>query len=361
MKSTDIVKIENLSNTKEVFTIRWQLTYLCNYNCDFCIQGNKNQHVNKSKGETIEIREKICNNIVNLIEKKLNKKYKMVIIYLIGGEITILKDFLEILKKLLDCKFEGQINIHITTNLSTNKETLEKIVELLKKDYEYARYLTISASYYKKFTTEEEFMEKIGIICKKEKTLRRILRTSKLYKKIKKYKDKKIKVKSKTKNGKIFVNVNYPICEDKEYKDYKKFKRKYIGRARTINYIVIKDYNKSISDKLKNKLRKKTQEKELLKVVTNNNKIYYLSNMNKISLQLEDENSFNPKGYLCDIGINSINISNLGIVSRCLASPIETKIGDMKENEILNLPTEKLICTLNKCNCSYYGVIEKNI
>ena len=361
MRSSDIVKIENLSNTKDVFTIRWQMTYLCNYSCDYCIQGNKNEHVEKSKGESAEIREKICNNIIKLIETKVNKNYKSVFIYLIGGEITILKDFLKILDKLINCKFEGQVKIHINTNLSTDKNVLEEIVKLMNKKFEYERYLTITASYYKEYVTEEEFMEKLGILYKKEKKIRSFLKTKKIYKKFKKWRNKKIQSPIKNSKGIIHVNVNYPICVDEEYKMYLKFRRKYIRNAKIINYIVIRNYYKSISEELKNKLKKRSPQKDHIKVTTNNKKDYYLSNTNKISLLLENEKHFNPKGYLCDIGINSINISNLGIVSRCLACESKTIIGDMKEDVLKNLPNNKLICTQNKCNCSYYGLIEKNV
>lgn len=360
MKSSDIVKIENLSNTSDIYTIRWQMTYLCNYSCDFCIQGNKKQHIDKSREESIEDREKICNNIIQLIEKKLNGKYKEISIYLIGGEITILKDFLKILKKLLDCSFDGRIKIHITTNLSTDKKTLEEIVRLLKREYEHERYVIMSASFYKDYVSEEDFMEKVGILCKKEKTIRRILRTNKLYKKIKKWRKKKKTNQEQNKKGKLHVNVNYPICTDDEYKSYLKFKRKYLGRARNINYIIIRNYSKSISEKLKNKLKKHTKQRGMLKVSTINKKVYYFLNMSTIALQLKNEKQFNPRGYLCDIGINSITISNLGIASRCLACPDKTVIGDMKTGILSELPTEKLICTLDNCNCTYYGTIETN-
>ena len=48
----------------------------------------------------------------------------------------------------------------------------------------------------------------------------------------------------------------------------------------------------------------------------NNNMNNDSINNNNISLMLENEESFNSKGYLCDVGIKNINISNEGIVSR---------------------------------------------
>ena len=362
MKSSDIIRIENLSRKENVYTIRWNMTYLCNYNCDFCIQGNKNSHISKSKEESKEVRKKICNNLINFIETKINRKYNTLLIYLIGGEITILSDFFEILKKIVECKFEGNIEIQITTNLSTDKKILKSIVDLFQKEYEYGRYLIISASFYKEFTTEKDFIEKVSILYKKQELIRKILiklRKNIFLRKIKMYfKKNSNSTEKKYRKGRIDVNINYPICIDSDYKNYLKFKRKYNGKAKYINFIIIRNYKKEISEKLRNKLNKYKYDKESIKVVNNIGEIYYLSSMNKISLKLEGEKDFNPNGYLCDVGINSISINNLGVVSRCVSCPNKTIIGNMLDG-IFDLPIQKLKCPQFSCNCSYYGVIEK--
>ena len=164
MKSKDIVKVENLSVKDDVFMIRWCMTYLCNYYCDFCIQGNKSKHIENSKGESKEIREKICNNIIKFIEEKLNGKYKTIKIFLLGGEVTVLEDFVEIVKKLIQCKFKGTVKIHITTNLSIKENALNSLIEIFNKQYDYPRLLEISADFYKDFANEEEFIRKVKIL-----------------------------------------------------------------------------------------------------------------------------------------------------------------------------------------------------
>ncbi len=320
MKSKDIIKVENLK-TKDKFIIRWNVTLLCNYYCDFCIQGDKEKHLEKAKGESKEIREKICNNLIKFIETKINKKYKHLDIDLIGGEITILPDFIEIIQKIVKSKFEGEIKIHITTNLSADKEILKKLSNIFNKKYKYKRRLTISASYYKEFANEKEFIDKAKI---------------------------------------IGCHVNYPLCTDEDYLKYLEFKNKYKKQVKDINFIIIKKYKTEISQELKQKIVEESniKKKNNIKVTFNNNEIYYFVNNNKISLKLEDEEIFNSNGYLCDAGIHNITISNLGVVSRCVSCEKKTIIGDIREN-IIDLPTEKLICPSNQCNCSSYRIIEK--
>lgn len=343
MKSEDIVKIENIKS-QNIFIINWNMTYLCNYYCDFCIQGNKERHIEMSKKESIETRKKICDNMIKFIETQINKRYKILEIYLIGGEVTILKDFLEIVQKIVDCKFKGLIRIHITTNLSIDKNTLKKLVKIFSKNRYYKRKMSLSATYYKEFTSEEEFVSKLKILSEENTILG----------KIKKY----IK---KEKN--IHMYVNYPLCTDKDYEEYMIFKEKYKRLVKRIGFIIIKKYKTSISELTKKKLFENERKiyknsKKTIKVTFKNDEVYYFNDNNKISLKLDNEMSFNPNGYLCDAGIYSIFISNLGIVSRCTSCKEQTIIGNIKEG-IINMPVEKMICPANSCGCSYYRIIER--
>ena len=67
MKNEEIKMIENLSIDKKMYRIRWDVTYLCNYRCDFCIQGNRDNHLKRSEGESQEIRGQICDKIIDEI------------------------------------------------------------------------------------------------------------------------------------------------------------------------------------------------------------------------------------------------------------------------------------------------------
>lgn len=363
MKNQDIIRIENLYNKTDTFIIRWNITYLCNYSCEFCVQGNKKKHIKKSIGENQEIRSKICDNLVTFIEKKINKQYKYLKIYLIGGEVTILKDFPELLKKLVECKFEGDIKFHITTNLSAPNEVWNYLVELFSKKYKYGRTLEVSASYYKEYTDETTFINKVNILYKKkDNSKNNILNKKNIFKMIKKILKKHPVKNNIVKNmankiQPIQVSIGYPICTDEEYEEYKEFKNKYSDNAKNINFIVIRDYKKSISEKLKKTLNNVDILKRI-KITLDNKKVYYVSDTNKISLYLDDGQQFNPKGYLCDAGIKNISIDVLGRVSRCASCKEQTIIGNIKE-KIPDIPAEKIVCPSNKCNCSYYNIIEK--
>ena len=362
MKSEDIIKVENLNRSKG-FIIRWSLTYLCNYNCDFCIQGDKKTHIEKSKNENIETRKKICDNLINFIETKLNRKYDYIDIYLIGGEVTILSDFLEIVNKIVNCNFEGRIVIKVTTNLSTNDEVLEKLVEMFDKKMTYLREIHINASFYKDFANEEDFIKKIKILINNNKVVNAISLNT-IVRKVKKtfkfFRRNKTINKIKNKIRKIYVSIGYPICSDKDYEEYVIFKNKYKNITKNIHFIIIKGYKTSISEKLKNRIIKEEKQEKNIKVTFKNNEVFYCQNSNKISLKLENEQSFNSKGYICDVGMHNITINNTGDISRCVSCKEATLIGNMLDGKF-ELPTTKIVCPSNKCNCSYYGVIEKNI
>lgn len=362
MKSSDIVKVENLNRGKD-FIIRWSVTYLCNYACDFCIQGNKKNHIDKSKDESIKIRTKICDNLINFIENKLDGKYDFINFYLLGGEVTILKDFFDIIEKIVNCKFKGKISIRLTTNLSMSKEKVNRLVDIFNKKYPYIRELCVSASYYKEFANIDEFTEKIMILNKNNKIskLSFLKNTYKLLKKsikrIKGIPTSNTIHKIKNKIEKINVTIGYPISNDSDYIDYLKFKKKYQKFIPNIHFIVIKGYKTIISDKLKKKILKEEKQEKNIKVTFDNGEVFYCSNNNKISLKLDEEN-FKSHNYLCDIGMNNISISNIGNVSRCSSCKEKTIIGNMLDNNF-ELPKDKIKCPAYRCNCTYYKVIEK--
>lgn len=362
MKSEDIVKVENL-NRGNGFVIRWSLTYLCNYSCDFCIQGSKQEHIEKSKDESKETRKKICDNLIKFIETKLNKNYDYIDLYLIGGEITILEDFLEIIEKIINCKFDGLIIIKITTNLSTKKEVLENLMEIVENNKKSYREIHINASYYKEFANEEEFIDKIKLLIKNDKVSNAISLNTvfrRIKKLFKKYRRAKVVTKFKNKIRKMYVSIGYPLCEDSDYDQYLKFKNKLKKVTKNIHFIIIKGYKTSISEKLKKRIVKEEKQDKNIKVTFNNNEVFYCQNNNKISLKLENEQSFNSKGYICDVGLNNITISNKGDIARCVSCKEATKIGNIL-NWDFELPTDKIICPINKCNCSYFKVIEKGV
>lgn len=255
MKNNEIKMVENLKRNKKSYTIRWQMTTLCNYECDFCIQGNRKKHIDKSRGENSEIREKICDNIIYFIEKELNGKYENLQIYLIGGEVTILSDFTQLLKKLYQCKFDGDIEYFITTNLSSDVNKLQEIKDIFSghKNKKYMRTLYISASFYKTYTTLEEFVKKLKVIHNPRKIKNHVIKFQKRFRNkdfLHKLVFNAIKILEK-KNSNVIVTVGYPLVEDNDYQQYQDFIKKNKKYADEIHYIVIRKYGKSISNNLK--------------------------------------------------------------------------------------------------------------
>lgn len=358
MNNDNIKKIENLKYSSDTYVIRWNITKLCNYHCDFCIQGSKEKHIKDSIGESKEVRHEIALKLVKFIEEKLNNKYSNLHIYLIGGEVTILSDFIQIFNQLLHVKFNGDIEFHITTNLSADMKLLAEIKKsFLSVKTNYGRRLSILASYYKNFTNEAEFIKRVKLlhnnstikyylISKKQKFQNKKGRLNQLIYKYLNYLSKK---------SMICITVGYPLVEDSDYEDYKLFKKRYFKYANSINYIIIRDYKHSISNELKETLSHSNRKR--IKLTTKDGKVYYLSSTTKIGLLINKTKHFNPKGFLCDSGVNSISINSLGVVSRCPScSPLTVTANILKEDiELLN---DKIICPSLSCSCDYYHVIE---
>lgn len=353
MNNEDILQIENLKYSSNTYVIRWNMTKLCNYYCDFCIQGNKDKHIKDSIGESKEVRHEIALKLVKFIEEKLNNKYSNLHIYLIGGEVTILSDFRDIFKMLLNVKFEGDMEFHITTNLSCKMEFLKNLKsDFLSVKSKYSRKLSISASYYKEFSDEEEFIKKARIL-HSNSAIRYYLISKK--NKLKKNKIIYKYLNHLSKNPIIIISISYPLVEDKDYDLYRAFKRKYSKYVNAINYIIVRNYKKSISNDLKDKLSNSNRKR--IKLTTKTGKVYYFSSTSKIGLLINKTKHFTPKGFLCDSGVNSISINSHGLVSRCPSCSDLTIIGSILKDDIDILKT-KISCPSLSCSCDYYHVIE---
>lgn len=353
MNNEDILKIENLKYSSDAYVIRWNMTRLCNYYCDFCIQGDKSKHIKDSNGESKKIRYEIALKLVKFIEEKLNNKYNSLHIYLIGGEITMLSDFLDIFNILLNVKFSGDIEFHITTNLSCKEELLKNLKStFLNVKSKYNRKLSISASYYREFTTEKDFIKKIKILYNNS-SIRYYLTSKK-----NKFKNSKLIYKYLNYLAKkpiIVISISYPLIIDSDYELYKIFKSKYSKYANTINYIIIRNYKKSISNDLKDRLSHSNRKR--IKLTTKTGKIHYLSSTSKIGLLINKTKHFNPKGFLCDSGINSISIDSKGIVSRCPSCSNLTIVGNILKDD-MDILKNKISCPSLSCSCDYYHIIE---
>ena len=124
------------------------MTTLCNYQCTFCIQGNPEEHARQARGESAELRNSICDKIVKLVESAENQ-YRAVNVSLIGGEVTILKDFPDILARLVRSDFSGDMRFSITTNFSAAPDYYQCLIKPFQTaDSHKNRVLSLSASFY---------------------------------------------------------------------------------------------------------------------------------------------------------------------------------------------------------------------
>ncbi len=163
MKNSDVKLIENLFHNDDAFDVRWRVTTLCNYDCAFCIQGNRQEHLRQAKGESPRLRARICDEAIRLIEGL--DKYKAVKIFLIGGELTILDDFPMIFEKLALCDFLSETLLDMTTNFSQDADYFCRLCDIVQtKTKGKKRGLTIRTSFYPDYTTERQFTEKLRTV-----------------------------------------------------------------------------------------------------------------------------------------------------------------------------------------------------
>ena len=334
MKNSEIIRIENLKVDSDTFVIKWNMTKLCNYYCKFCIQGSREEHLKKSVKEANNLRKEICSNLINFIENKLNYNYKKLKIILIGGEVTILSDFYDILNKIVKTKYDGYIEIKIKTNLSFNDSLIKKLNNLFLIKNSKKRRLIISASYYKEFTSEKEFINKI--------------------KKFNRYKNDFLhRYLLNFRKSNIKVIINYPLIHDSDYDLFLSFKRKYTKIANSISYTIIKNYIYSVSDEIKKLALSNDNNKDFCVTLSNGEKKYF-PNITKIGHAISDsKNVFDPSGYLCDAGVNNLYISNDGRLFRCSKKIDEILSYDLIKNNIR--------CKAHNCNCYDFCIIRKDV
>lgn len=357
IKNTDIKQIENIKNNKDTYVIRWQITSLCNYHCDFCIQGNAKTHALESRGESSKLRANIVKNLIRFIEEELNDKYKTLKIYLIGGEVTILKDFKEILTQLVNVHFNGNISYHITTNLSADVIELSEIVKIFKKikHKKYTRLLQLSASFYKEYTTEKEFIHKIKKIYKPHPLVNKLISSQTNCQKINLIsKVKRSIIEFLKKKRTMTLSISYPLFEDYDYTLYQDFRNRNLKYVDKIQYIIIRKYKKELSKNLKDSLKREYFKH--IRLTTLDDRKFYFVRTDDISLEVEE--GFNPRGMQCDAGVNSISIDSLGMISRCVSCQKQAIVGKMSDGKFKCL-TKEFTCPSQSCSCNYYGIIRR--
>ena len=288
MKSSDIQTIENAVYDSGIFDIRWRMTTLCNYQCDFCIQGSREEHLRQAQGESSQLREQICRKLVELIENL--KPYRGVKVGLIGGEVTMLEDFPRILKAISCSRFRGEITFCLTTNFSAGSDYFRRLCDIIQGSA-HDRSLHISASFYPAYTSLEAFTKK--------------LREIDAYIRENGYHRWPASLLAGRRNHrKIFLNAGIPIICDSDYDVFLKMRTAFEGSNVGIAPIIIRNYRTEISDHIARELLE--NERKKIRVTDGDGKESCFQNIQALGMALEDRESFCPAGYLCDAGIHNI-------------------------------------------------------
>ena len=339
--NNDIKRIENLSADPHVFDIRWRVTTLCNYQCDFCIQGNREEHLKQSEGESRQLRSSICGEVIRLIEDL--KGYESVKVSLIGGVLTILPDLPEILERLALCRFPGSIRFEITTNFFRDSRYFCRLCDIIqKKAGRKKRALSVGASYYSAYTDAEHFMEKLRTVCEYSGSGRH-------------GKGFLGKLPGMRKNP-VFFSAGIPILNDTDYEVLMQMRSAAGDTAVSIVPIYIRNYDTHVSDETMKKLSDHAGKS--IRVTDENGREFRYQNIQALGAALGDRDSFCPQGYICDAGIRSVWIDAFGNTRRCPAIGSTMRLGSLLDGSFRLLEAPQ-ICTSDHCSCSQFGKIEK--
>ena len=329
MKSSDIRCIENLNNRTDVFDVRWRVTTLCNYQCDFCIQGDRKAHLKQAEGESADIRGQVCGRLIRMLEDLSG--YEAVRVSLIGGEVTILDDFPSILERLALCGFPGSMMFDITTNLSRDEEYYFKLCDIVrKKAAGKKRSLTIGASFYSAYETAQRFTEK--------------LRNVFLYSGM------------PQEGNPVRLTGGVPILEDADRDVLIRMQHDFAATDVRIAPIFIRNYETNTTPQIIADLHE--QREMSIRVTDINGGVYTYQNIQALGAELEETDVFCPNGYLCDAGVRNLWIDAFGNVKRCPAIGSTMSLGSILEGNVRLLAGPQA-CTSDHCSCSQYGRIEK--
>lgn len=329
-----LIEINSVIN--RLFIVKWRLTDQCNYECIYCIRRLKNLHSKLYDNTKSLSTEELCNiaeDISDLVENRcgLNE----VKIELIGGEPSIL-DLHSICKSLMKNNTKVK-TIHMTTNLSRDKEYYISLIKLLNDN---CINLTITASFHYEYAALEEYFDKANSINNEIKNLHDYKNTinceivsgkfnqdtvEKFYNKCKEY------------------ELNYKIETDLVHKDGEFIKYKYDGSSLVNNnYIYYKYENDELSFYVGKSNDEETDyipckdaryliiyEDDTTELVSMRNKLFSLKNnlINNDKLNIyTGHRLYLPKDtYYCTSGYGFIDILYDKITSCRYNGPIDIK------------------------------------
>lgn len=356
MRSDQVKKIVNLPRRfMKSVVIRWQVTSLCDYQCDFCIQGSRETHILAAKGESLDKRNEITENLIRFIETKISPR-TAVELYLIGGEVTILKDFRDIVSRFVNCGFKGHIIIYLTTNLSRDSDYFSSLCELFKNKRN--RTFNVFASYYSNYSSPDTFRTKVsglGRFLSKESWQSRLAAIKLVSKFL--FPSRLIKKEN------VFMTIGIPILNDDSWLLLEDFRSVYHNSAVHVNPIIIRNYETKLSDKVTNMLRESGGLSRKLIVSFSDGTRRRYKSIQQLGIALDDlDGRFSPNGYYCDAGQRCFSVSSNGDVWRCpvlsdFSSTVKNHfLGDIKNIDSMLLPAPT-ICGADHCSCNYFTTI----
>lgn len=353
----EVLRIENTGLSRDAFHLRYNITMLCNYSCDFCVQGSREAHAKAARGESATQRARVNAGIVRLIETSL-RRYSKINLELIGGEVTILPDLPDLLRALVACSHPGEISVHITTNLSLPAKRLIEICKIFRHAKTGRRSLSITASFYEAYTTEEEFLGKLQAVSKacgkaRERGIvarvrQRLMRSAPAARQFGRPGDP------------VQLFVGYPILSDDAYEAYLRAKNDGDWYLNGVDPIVIREYPVELSDLVREELLSDGGSSKCALVTYADGSQARYRNIQRLALDLSDVDRFCPRGYVCDAGVGAMTVKADGTVFRCPG--VEHDGGASMGNifdEGFALPTAPFACEARHCSCNYFHCIER--
>lgn len=355
MRNADVRSIVNGGVAPDEFVLRWQVTYACNYSCDFCIQGSHEAHLEAARTESREKRAAVCAGIVRFLEEECGA-YPVVHLHLIGGEVTILPDFLDMLERFVTCSYPGELIVHLTTNLSMGEDLFQRAIDIVRSRDR--RRLELFASFYSRYTTQEEFEAKMTALARyaSSGTSHAAIVVGKALGKVR---GRLAKAKAGGSPGpgqQVSLSVEYPILDDECYRNYLELRQRARGLF-NVRPVIIRNAGVTLSEETATALKKTGKGK--VKVTFSDGSVQAFQGIQQLGLMLEDVERFCPAGYLCDAGVRCVSVQPDGQVWRCPSLPKEPafSMGSITDEEFTRYINSQ-ICNGDHCSCNYYHCIQ---
>ncbi len=347
MRNEDILTIINTNKDDDTVIISWMVTALCNYACDFCIQGDKDRHIKDAKCESRELRDRIVSKLCRLIEEEYDGKFGTMKIFLIGGEVTILPDCISICERLINTRFRGCMMIHITSNMSADISWFKQLAKVFRDhpEKEGERLLFFGCSYYKEYAAQDEFVQKLAAVKKLG------IRSNTLFQRL----IRKLFHHGQTRF--IWMECSFPIATDADYELYKQFAAKTARLGIHTVGNMLRKYTVTLSEDNKEALI--NEGHHFLNVTFTDKSERTYPSIQQMGFDLSDREQFDPCGYYCDAGWKSFHIRNDGTLERCPNLTAREGVGNFLDDSV-KLNNKMEICRATRCSCSFFRRISKD-